>query len=253
MPAEALPEIDLDADVIEEACRRTAQRFRVALPASALVYDRDTSRLSAQPMVRFVAYNLQPVDEPAAVSLPVMHYSGGGYGCWFDLREQDPAVLLACDGPVLGYYNDGQAVTPRYGQAHTYGCAVAFPGGRVSSSSDPTPPPNASGECLLGAADGSACVIFRGAGITTASELGTVVITTAGPTASLLLGGPDAATPAACATQVQANLDALGNAIAAWVPVPNDGGASLKPVFAAWKAALASMADLKVMLQGPTP
>jgi len=245
--------IDLDADVIEEACRRTAQRFRVALPAAALTYDRDTSRLSAQPMVRFVAYNLQAKDEPAAVSLPVMHYSGGGYGVWFDLRQDDPAVLLACDGPVSGYYSDGQPVTPQFGQAHTYGCAVAFPGGRVSSPTDPTPPPNLAGECLLGAADGSASIAFRGAGITSAGELGTMVVATAGPTASLLLGGPDAAVPAACATQVQANLDALADAVAAWVPVPNDGGASLKPVFLAWKNALQSMADLKVMLQGPTP
>lgn len=220
MPAEALPEVDLDADVIEEACRRTAQRFRVALPASALTYDRDTSRLSAQPMVRFVAYNLQPVDEPAAVSLPVMHYAGGGYGCWFDLRKDDPTVLLACDGPVLGYYNDGQAVTPRYGQAHTYGCAVAFPGGRVSSSTDPTPPPNATGECLLGAADGSACITFRGAGITTANELGTVVIATAGPTASLKLGG-DAATLGVHrigdASAPTANMQAFMSAVAAFV------------------------------------
>lgn len=250
MPTEPIS-IDLDSDVIEEACRRTAQRLRVALPASALTYDRDTSRMSAQPMVRFVAFNLEAKNEPAAGSLPVMHYSGGGYGVWFDIRPQDPAVLLACDGPVLGYYNDGQAVTPRYGQAHTYGCAVAFPGGRVSSATDPKPPPNLAGECLLGAADGSSSIAFRGAGITTDGELGSMVIATSGPTASLLLGGADAAIPVACATQVQANLVDLATRIAAWVPVLNDGGTSLKPVFLAWLNGLADMADAKARVQGP--
>ncbi len=49
-----------------------------------------------------------------------------------------------------------------------------------------------------------------------------------------------------------ANLTALNTSIQSWVPVPNDGGASLKPVFAAWAAALQSMADLKARVEGPT-
>jgi hypothetical protein len=99
--------------------------------------------------------------------------------------------------------------------------------------------------------DGSASVIFRGAGLPSPGEQGTVVVAAAGPSASLLLGSSSAATPAACAPQVQANLDALANAIAAWVPVPNDGEASLKAVFAAWQAGLQPMGDAKARLDGP--
>ena len=203
-------------------------------------------------MVRFVAFNLEAKNEPAAGSLPVMHYSGGGYGVWFDIRPQDPAVLLACDGPVLGYYNDGQAVTPRYGQAHTYGCAVAFPGGRVSNTEAPTQPPNDPGTGLSGAGDKTACVVYRRAGHPLLpGEAGTVVIHAAGPTASIKAGGDTAAIPVACAPQVLANLADLNARIQTWVPVLNDGGDSLKPILAAWVAALQDMADAKLVVEGP--
>lgn len=46
----------------------------------------------------------------------------------------------------------------------------------------------------------------------------------------VLLGSASASLPPALAAEL-ADLKAR---IAAWVPVPNDGGASLKPVFAAW-------------------
>ena len=125
------------------------------------------------------------------------------------------------------------------------------PGGRISATDNPTDPPNAEGEAVLGAVDGSAAVIFRGAGLPSPGEQGTVVVAAAGPSASLLLGSTTAAVPAACAPQVQANLDDLATRIAAWVPVPNDDGASLKAVFAAWQLALQDMADAKARLDGP--
>ena len=106
---------------------------------------------------------------------------------------------------------------------------------------------------FVGAADGSAAVVLRRAGGPTPDELGTVVVAAAGPDASLLLGGPNAADPVACANEVLANLQSLANAVAAWVPVPNDGGASLKAVFATWIATLQPMGDLKSRVEGPVP
>lgn len=46
--------------------------------------------------------------------------------------------------------------------------------------------------------------------------------------------GVDPTHHAARAEQVDANLADLKTKIAAWVPVPNDGGASLKAIFSAW-------------------
>jgi hypothetical protein len=106
---------------------------------------------------------------------------------------------------------------------------------------------------LLGAEDNSASLTLRRAGGPSPDELGSIVATVAGPTASILLGDDTAAEAVAVASVVQANLDALNNAIQGWVPIPNDGGASLKPVIQAWADALQSMADLIVMVKGPTP
>jgi len=56
------------------------------------------------------------------------------------------------------------------------------------------------------------------------------VIATPATGRHVLLGSAAAADPPALASE----LAALKSAIASWVPVPNDGGASLKAVFAAW-------------------
>lgn len=249
MPAES---VDLWRDVRRGAVRDIYQTFRVALPGAVASFARDTARATLRLMVRFVGTDLKARDEPSPVDVPVMQYAGGGYGAWFDMRAEDPTVVVCCDGPIRGYYESGAPVTPVTGQSHDFGCAVAFPGGRISNTDAPTPPPNNAGEMHLGAADGTAAVILRGAGLPSPGELGSVVVTAAGPTASVLLGGADAAVPLACAPQTQANSDILADLIAAWVPVPNDGGASLKAIFATWKNTQVDAADAKVRGQGPT-
>jgi hypothetical protein len=134
---------------------------------------------------------------------------------------------------------------------------VFFPGGRVSSPTQPTPPPNASGEFLVGAADGSAAVTLRRAGGPTPDELGTVVVAAAGPDASLLLGGPNAADPVACANEVQANLAALNAAIAAIATTGNPFADlavnAIKAAVLGWANTLQPMGDLKSRVEGPVP
>lgn len=72
------------------------------------------------------------------------------------------------------------------------------------------------------------------------------VVITPGAAGQVIIGDAAATQDAAVAQLVKAALDALGTAVAAWVPVAMDGGASLKPVIAAWKTALGVMAASKV-------
>lgn len=227
--------------------------FRVALTAKVRDFARDVTRADVDLTTRYKNTANVPVDEPPVPDLPVLWPGGGGYVFAFDLRQGDLGLAVACDGPVRGTYETGDPVTPTLAQGHDFGCAVVVPGGRVSSSESPTAPPNAAGEALVGAADGSATVIFRGAALPSPAELGTVVVAAAKPVASVLLGGPTAAEAVAVASAVLANLQALNNLVQAWVPVPNDGGASLKAVLAGWIASLQPMGDLKVMVEGPGP
>lgn len=184
--------IDLWDDLVLSAIRGVYQHLRVAKPGLVRSFDRGASRATVAPMVRFIGTDFAARDEPDVGDVPVVHYAGGGYGVWMDLRPEDPAVLACCDGPVRGFYETGQAVTPTIGQGHDYGSAVAFFGGRVSATDQPTDPPNAPGECHVGAADGSASIVFRGAGLSSPAELGTVVVRGDAPTAAVRLGGDDA-------------------------------------------------------------
>lgn len=241
-----------DNAVIRAATKQIYQNFRVAAAGRVKSFVRGAARIVAEMMTRQITTGLLPRDEPAVQDVPVLFPGGGGYGFYFDMNEGDPAAIVCADGPVRGFFETGETVTPGPGSTgHDYGSAMAIPGGRISATDNPTDPPNAEGEGLVGAVDGSASVIFRGAGLPSPGEQGTVVVAAARPSASLLLGSTAAAVPAACATQVQANLDDLAARIAAWVPVPNDGGASLKAVFAAWQLALQDMADAKARLDGP--
>lgn len=175
------------------AVREVYQNFRVALPAAALSFDRDTSRITGSPRVQFQTTARKLITDPDVPGVPVIGYAGGGYVVAFDLVDGDPVLMLACDGPVSGYYETGNASPPGAGTtSHSLGSMVAFPGGRVSDPNAPTPPANAAGECLVGAVDGSAALRLRGAGLTDPAELGTVVLAAANPTAGVLLGADDA-------------------------------------------------------------
>ena len=251
MPDDRPVTIDLFDHVIMGAVRMVRQTFRVALPAKVRDYARETGRAAVDFGVRTLLMNFTTRDEPPAPDLPHITPRGGGYGVYYDLGPDDLAVVLACDAPVSGFYDTGDVVTPSTTNGHDYGCGIVIGGGRVSNAETPTSPPNDAGTLLVGADDGSACVVFRGAGKPSPGELGSVVINADAPVGSVLIGSENAAIPPACEPQVLANLSSLNTRIQAWVPVPNDGGASLKPIIAAWFAALQDMADAKARLDGP--
>ena len=166
--------IDLYEDLIGGAVREVRQTFRVALPVRVKSAYRSTSRADVTFGVRWLATNRQVFDEPPAPALPVLLPRGGGYGVHFDLREGDLGVALSCDGPVSGLYDTGEPVTPQFPQGHDYGCAVLYPGGRVSNGEVPTEPPNPTGTMTVGAEDGTATVELRGRGLPSLAAQGTL-------------------------------------------------------------------------------
>lgn len=245
--------IDLYEDVLMGAVRKVRQTFRVALPARVKSAYRSTSRADVTFGVRWLATNREVFEEPPAPALPVLLPRGGGYAINFDLRAGDLGVALACDGPVSGLYDTGDAVTPQFPQMHDYGCAVFYPCGRVSNEQVPTEPPNPAGTMTVGAEDGSATLILRGRSLPSIAETGSAVLATAGLASSILLGSTTASNPSACALQVAANFSAINTTIQGLPVVPGDPGVipALKTAFAAYALALQDVADAKVRLDGP--
>jgi hypothetical protein len=247
--------IDLVDDVIMVAVRIVRQTFRVSLSAIVTNFARDTSRAAVDFGAKFLGTDRSVRTEPQVADLPVITPRGGGYGVYFDFRPGDLGVVLCQDGPVRGLYETGDPVVPQFPQGHDLGCGVIFPGGRVSNTETPTPPPNDAGTLMVGADDGSASVVFKGAGLPSPAEVGTVVVAAAGPTASVLLGGATAAIPVACATQTAANFTAINTTIQALPAVPGDPGviAALKTAFATYASTLQDVADAKARVEGPGP
>lgn len=184
--------IDLVDDVIAVAVRVIRQTFRVALPGIVTTFARDTSRAAVDFGAKFLGTDRSVRDEPPVADLPVITPRGGGYGVYFDFRPGDLGVVLCQDSPVRGLYETGDPVIPQWPQGHDLGCGVIFPGGRVSNTETPTPPPNTAGTLLIGADDGSAAVIFKGASLPSPAEFGSVVVAAAGPTAAVRLGSDTA-------------------------------------------------------------
>lgn len=189
--------IDLVDDVIMVAVRLVRQTFRVALPGIVTTFARETSRAAVDFGAKWLATDRSVRDEPPMADLPVITPRGGGYGVYFDFREGDLGIVLAQDAPVRPLYETGDPVVPQFPQGHDFGCGVIFPGGRVSSSEpgQATDPPNAAGTLLVGADDGTAAVVFKGAALTDPTEQGTVVVQAAThvpPAFAVLLGGDGA-------------------------------------------------------------
>lgn len=251
--------IDLDQDIIDGAVRKIGQKYRVAQVVFAQQVDRDVTRTGVTFGTRWLGTDGKSHAEPPIADLPVLWPRGNGYGIHCDLADGDLGLAVACDGPVRGIFENGGVVTPQFVQGHEWGCAVVLPGGRVSSSVVPTPPPNTAGTMLLGAEDGTAAVVLARAGGPTPAELGTVAMRAANPAGGVLLGTDDPALatlgaarltdPVAASTELGTVLTALvafANGIAPSTVTPPQLAAALA------KIGIISGASAKVMME-PSP
>jgi len=203
---------DLGSDILEPALARLSSEIRVATIGRVATYARDTGRAVVSRLIRYVNSAGQEKQWPDAQGVVVVQPRGDGYGLAFDIATQDPGVMLASDGGWGQSWEAGQPSRPKTRDSHTYGSAALFPGGRLATQA----PANPIGAMRCGAEDGSACVDLRR---TRGPLLGSVVVSAAGPAASVKLGSDAAATPVALGPLVKtmdiAAWTAFGAAIAA--------------------------------------
>ena len=209
--------VDVD-DLKRYVTRGIVQGWRVSLGGRVVAFTRDTARVVGELVARYKDTALGYRAEQPVGDAPVIFPGGDGYGLYHDLAPDDPGVFLAGDAEQRGFWETGGVVDPTT-PGHTYGSAVFLPGGRVSSSTpgQATPAPNAAGECLLGARDGTAGLRLRRARPNAVPpELGTAIVEAAAPAAAVRLGGEDATLgvgrlgdPVAASTELGTVLSAL--------------------------------------------
>ena len=165
------------------AARKALEMCGVSLPARVTGYDRATRRASVQPQVDQRMTDGQVLVRAPLSERPVILPRGDGFGLWFDLTTGDPCVTLIADEQTAVFYTEGQAGAPVFGSKHQQSDAVVLPGG-VPDPEQATV--NGVGECVVGTADLTACIIFRRATPEDAAAAGTAEIRV---TVRLDLGG----------------------------------------------------------------
>lgn len=164
--------------------------------------------------------------------VPVAVIGGGPATLRGAIPDGTPGALVFCARGIHAWARSaGDAVAdPKTGRLHDPGDAYFLPGFCPAGSRVLTP---AEGWALADAL-GTTGLLLPGVDVALASAAGYVDLLP-GDGLQVRCGG-EAAQPVALASPTEAGLDALADAVAAWVPVPNDGGASLKAIFATWKA-----------------
>lgn len=200
--------------------------LHVAMPGVIVAYDAATQRCTVDPKSH-VRVGADELAVPRLTDVPVCWPRAGGCTVALPLAVNDPVMIFVADRPLEGWRLNGQAVAPTDPRAHSLTDAFVVPMG-IWPDAQPSPIASAT-DVVVGFDVG-----------------GTVRIA---PDGTITIGGVGAQ-PVALASLVQANLQQLANVLGAWVPVPNDGGASLKVLLSAllltgWPAT-PSMAATKV-------
>lgn len=123
----------------DEALRRmndnSAAKMRVAIPAIVKSYDRTTQTITAQPTIREkiidrTTGNIQWIDLPILVDIPVVFPQGGGFAIVFPLDEGDEVLLLFNDMCMDSWFEQGGIQNWNDRRRHDLSDAIAIPGPR---------------------------------------------------------------------------------------------------------------------------
>lgn len=243
------------ADVMMAWLEQHALETHVALPGRVESYDAALQVADVVPQVRHPVP--QPSGEytyedlPVIPSVPVIFPRVGKWFVAMSVEAGDAVQLLfnsasishwrtaTADAGTTGGDRCGRGVVePGDLARHHLQNAVALVGletrGNALRHAPPQRPPADAGACLvLGSdLDDGARVSIYGDGSVKITQGSTVVVRVDAEGAAHL-GGPDG-DPVALAPLVDALMSSFKNHIAAWVPVPQDGGASLKAHLASW-------------------
>ena len=207
---------------LPEILRHTVEGFLSGVYTSAVArvetYDPTTRTVTATPAcTRPVLQedgSYKTLTLPTYSDVPVLFPSGGGFRIIFPLKKGDGVLLLYPSQHPGTYMSSGQVgVDPGFGALHDGSYCLAIPG--VVPTQDVRAVDGGDTDLVIEVTDG--CTIRLGA-------------------AAVVLGGKPADSDfVALAGKVDAAFAAVRSAIAAGVPVPQDGGAALQStMLAAW-------------------
>lgn len=200
-------------DMLAQTQRHLQGRVRTIVPAVVVSYNPASLSCAVQPapMMRLPDGTPQPVSQ--LTDCPVAFPMTGQFAITWPLHPGDGVLLLCADREIDSWRRGGAVYPPKNGRMHSITDAIVWPG------AGPAPDP------VVGASPTDLVVLGPTGPTLRITPLGTVQIAeglTSAPVARS--GDPVAVTSAALLT--------LQQALEAWVPAPNDGGAALKTALA---------------------
>lgn len=193
-----------DAEIIRRALESAKGDIYTCLPGRVETYYSDRQTADVVPVIRRPIVNSDDdiITETLSIipNVKICFPTGGGFTITWPISSGDHVILLFLMYACTQWRITGQISDPGDLRIHALGNALALPSLVPNSGAVPE----------------------------SQAEDNAYIIT--GP--MIKLGAADATEFAAIASKIHSNYQVLKNAIAAWTPVPNDGGASLKPVFA---------------------
>lgn len=197
---------------------RLAETF-VSVPAEVVTYDRATQTATLQPMVKRLVPDadgiLQEESFPQIKNVPVIFPRSKTHHAHFPLSPGDSIGIVFTDRSMASWRSTGLQSSPGDARVHALSTPYAIPG--LYPLASPMPTAAVTATPFEGAANGPK-VFYGDATVEIKSDLGI-------------------ATPLANAVKVDTFIATLDTLFRTWVPVPNDGGASLKTAFLAAFAA----------------
>lgn len=189
-----------EAELLREVIDSRLTELYTSIPARIVKYDATTQTADCEIVIlrAETAESGATVHEtyPVIPNVPVGWMSGGGYSLQFPLNKGDGVWLMFSMAATANWRETGEVSPPGDRDLHDISYPIAIPCARHN---------------------GQALPVATGA-LLTVPPGGSFNVSTGG-------GTPE---PAALASKVNANFDALLNLLQTWTVVPNDGGAALK-------------------------
>jgi hypothetical protein len=242
-------EEDLHRAHIEHALRQV----HTAMPCRVQSYDPALQVADLVPLVRCAVHDpdggITHEDYPVLPCVPVVFPRTSDHFIAFAIQPGDMGVALFCEDAIGHWRVGGGDVTdPGFLGRHHLGAGVFIPGLFDRSKKLANAPAFASTpgspRLVIGSDDTAGTrVAFNNNGSLKITQGSTVVFQLDADGVNNIGGAAGQAI--ATAQAVTSVLDSLKSAIAAWTPVPNDGGASLKAVISGWSASVTGATKAK--------
>lgn len=237
-------------DLIRAHIEHALHQVHTAMPCRVQSYDATLQVADLVPLVRCAVHDpdggITHEDYPVLPCVPVVFPRTADHFIAFAIQPGDMGVALFCEDAIGHWRAGGGDVTdPGFLGRHHLGAGVFIPGLFDRSRKLTNAPVFASGARLVvgsNAADGTRVTFFDDKTVKTTQ--GSTVVHQIAADGTNHVGGA-AGQAIATAQAVTSVLESLKSAVAAWTPVPNDGGASIKAVISAWSASVTGATKAK--------